>query len=138
MRTTRSASFGIVFSFIFLGHVVCPIRWCGSGSLGLWGLGLGPRLAPFLSPATIGWRMTAILKIFFIPPFYIMAQLGFLRGSGVEFDIPVLGYIMYPVAALHDGTLRNAPMLLFRFPRLHLWAGMDCDAIYASALVARP
>ena len=34
MRTTRSASFDIVFSLIFSGHVMCPIRlWLGQPRL---------------------------------------------------------------------------------------------------------
>ena len=52
LRTTQRVS-GIVFSLVCFYHV-SPNCWCGSGSLGLWGLWrLGPRLAP--SPATFGW-----------------------------------------------------------------------------------
>ena len=48
---------------------------------------------------------------------------------------PVLGCIINPSAALHNGALLTAPvLLLFLFPRLHVRAEMDCDAADASAL----
>ena len=75
-----------IASYILWMNVIGPIFWGGSGDRSWLGSRPGPRLLPFLSPATGGSRSECV-------PLLLSGS----RGSWVRFYVPILSQVVNPL-----------------------------------------